>query len=231
MASVAVFVALGGGAYAAVQVNGKDIKNHTITGKKIKRQHAGQQADQGEPARRGAERVAGQVRHQGRLGRHGGVSHLGHPRGHGDHRHERHNGRDRDHGHQRDQRHECHQRGQRRQRGNAGRRSARGILRQLPGGHHALRRRLLGQQLSRRGGLVRRLRYLWQRRRAPAHAQRAGCLHDQGRQSRSRDSTTGSDDRRHRQRHHPGVRDAGTTRASPINSSASLYRCVFYRTN
>ncbi len=36
MASVAVFVALGGGAYAAVQVNGKDIKNRTIAGKKVK---------------------------------------------------------------------------------------------------------------------------------------------------------------------------------------------------
>jgi hypothetical protein len=36
MASVAVFVALGGGAYAAVHVNGKDIKNRTIAGKKIK---------------------------------------------------------------------------------------------------------------------------------------------------------------------------------------------------
>ena len=41
MASVAVFVALGGGAYAAVQVNGKDIQNHTITGKKIKRNTLG----------------------------------------------------------------------------------------------------------------------------------------------------------------------------------------------
>ena len=41
MASIAVFVALGGGAYAAVHVNGKDIKNHTITGKKIKRNTLG----------------------------------------------------------------------------------------------------------------------------------------------------------------------------------------------
>jgi hypothetical protein len=36
MATVAVFLALGGGAYAAVHVNGKDIKNGTIAGKKIK---------------------------------------------------------------------------------------------------------------------------------------------------------------------------------------------------
>jgi hypothetical protein len=41
MASVAVFVALGGGAYAAVHVNGKDIQDHTITGKKIKRNTLG----------------------------------------------------------------------------------------------------------------------------------------------------------------------------------------------
>ena len=33
MATVAVFVALGGGAYAAVHVNGKDIQNRTIAGK------------------------------------------------------------------------------------------------------------------------------------------------------------------------------------------------------
>jgi hypothetical protein len=36
MASVAVFVALGGGAYAAVHVNGKDIENRTIAGKKLR---------------------------------------------------------------------------------------------------------------------------------------------------------------------------------------------------
>jgi len=36
MASIAVFVALGGGAYAAVHVNGKNIENRTISGKKLK---------------------------------------------------------------------------------------------------------------------------------------------------------------------------------------------------
>ena len=36
MASIAVFIALGGGAYAAVQVNGKNIKAHSIAGKKLK---------------------------------------------------------------------------------------------------------------------------------------------------------------------------------------------------
>jgi hypothetical protein len=36
MASIAVFIALGGGAYAAVQVNGKDIKPRSIAGKKLK---------------------------------------------------------------------------------------------------------------------------------------------------------------------------------------------------
>lgn len=41
MASVAVFVALGGGAYAAVHVNGKDIENGTIAGKKLKRNTLG----------------------------------------------------------------------------------------------------------------------------------------------------------------------------------------------
>jgi hypothetical protein len=36
MASIAVFIALGGGAYAAVQVNGKNIKPRSIAGKKLK---------------------------------------------------------------------------------------------------------------------------------------------------------------------------------------------------
>lgn len=36
MASIAVFIALGGGAFAAVQVNGKNIKAHSIAGKKLK---------------------------------------------------------------------------------------------------------------------------------------------------------------------------------------------------
>jgi hypothetical protein len=36
MASIAVFIALGGGAYAAVHVNGKNIKAHSIAGKKLK---------------------------------------------------------------------------------------------------------------------------------------------------------------------------------------------------
>lgn len=36
MASVAVFVALGGGAYAAVELNGKNIKPRSIPGKKLK---------------------------------------------------------------------------------------------------------------------------------------------------------------------------------------------------
>ena len=37
MASIAVFVALGGTGYAAVKVNGKNIKNKSIAGKKLKR--------------------------------------------------------------------------------------------------------------------------------------------------------------------------------------------------
>ena len=36
MASIAVFIALGGGAYAAVHVNGKNIKTGSIAGKKLK---------------------------------------------------------------------------------------------------------------------------------------------------------------------------------------------------
>ena len=36
MATIAVFIALGGSGYAAAKFNGKSIQNHTITGKKLK---------------------------------------------------------------------------------------------------------------------------------------------------------------------------------------------------
>jgi hypothetical protein len=49
MASIAVFVALGGGAYAAVHVNGADIENRTVAGKKIKNNTlGGKQIDEGQ---------------------------------------------------------------------------------------------------------------------------------------------------------------------------------------
>ena len=70
MASVAVFVALGGGAYAAVQVNGKDIKNHTIAGKKVKNNTLGGKQINESTARRGADSAASTA--QCRLGQ-GGV--------------------------------------------------------------------------------------------------------------------------------------------------------------
>ena len=41
MASIAVFLVLGGGAYAAMKVNGKNIKNASIAGKKLKRNTLG----------------------------------------------------------------------------------------------------------------------------------------------------------------------------------------------
>ena len=36
MATIAVFLALGGSAFAVSKINGKNIKNHTIAGKKLK---------------------------------------------------------------------------------------------------------------------------------------------------------------------------------------------------
>jgi hypothetical protein len=41
MATIAVFVALGGGAYAAITVTGGDVKNGSLTGKDIKRNSLG----------------------------------------------------------------------------------------------------------------------------------------------------------------------------------------------
>lgn len=36
MASIAVFVALGGSSYAAVKISGKDVRNNSLTGKDIR---------------------------------------------------------------------------------------------------------------------------------------------------------------------------------------------------
>jgi hypothetical protein len=41
MATIAVFVALGGGAYAAITITGRDVKNGSLTGKDIKRNSLG----------------------------------------------------------------------------------------------------------------------------------------------------------------------------------------------
>jgi hypothetical protein len=41
MATIAVFIALGGSSYAALKISGRDIKAHTITGKNIKRNSLG----------------------------------------------------------------------------------------------------------------------------------------------------------------------------------------------
>jgi hypothetical protein len=73
MASLALFIALGGGAYAAVQVNGKNIRPRSIAGKKLKNNTLG--GKQIYERRLGpVPRAAGAIRHQGRLGRHGRVS-------------------------------------------------------------------------------------------------------------------------------------------------------------
>ncbi len=37
MATIAVFLALGGGAYAAVNITGRDVVNRSLTGKDIKK--------------------------------------------------------------------------------------------------------------------------------------------------------------------------------------------------
>ena len=41
MATIAVFLVLGGSSYAALQISGKDIKNRSITGKKLKKHTVG----------------------------------------------------------------------------------------------------------------------------------------------------------------------------------------------
>jgi hypothetical protein len=42
MATIAVFIALGGSSYAAVRMTGKDVKNGTLTGKDVKNRSLGQ---------------------------------------------------------------------------------------------------------------------------------------------------------------------------------------------
>jgi hypothetical protein len=51
MATVAVFVALGGGAYAAVKITGRDVANRSLTGKDIKKRSVPLNRLRGSPAR------------------------------------------------------------------------------------------------------------------------------------------------------------------------------------
>lgn len=66
MATVAVFIALGGSSYAVVQINGSEIKNRTIAGKKLKRDTLGgtriKESRLGRvPRARNADRVGGKT--------------------------------------------------------------------------------------------------------------------------------------------------------------------------
>jgi hypothetical protein len=69
MATIAVFIALGGSSYAALQINGSQIKNRTITGKKLKRNTLGgtriKESRLGRvPRARNADRVGGKSAEQ-----------------------------------------------------------------------------------------------------------------------------------------------------------------------
>ena len=51
MATIAVFIALGGGAYAAVKITGRDVANRSLTGKDIKKRSVALNRLKGRPAR------------------------------------------------------------------------------------------------------------------------------------------------------------------------------------